>query len=288
MNDLLKPMSGRRTVITGATSGHGRALATALTSMGADCLMIGRNRAKCEETVSLIRDKTGRAPGFVLCDLSSLRDIERAAREILADSRPIHILINNAGLVSQRYSETVDGNEETFAVNYLSMYALTIMLKPRIVESAPARIINVSSDTHRIGALDLDDIQGRNRRYTFMGAYSRSKLAVVHFTVELARLLEGTGVTVNAVDPGPIASGIADKPGVIPAIANAVIRLTFPSPEKACRTALHLAVSEEVAGTTGGYFRFMKMKPPKTVQKPGDFGMRLMHLSAKMTGAPWG
>jgi retinol dehydrogenase 12 len=287
MNNSLTSLKGKRALVTGATSGHGRALALALASLGADCVILGRSMQKCRDTAALIHEKTGNMSEIILCDLSSMKDIARAAREILADARPIHILINNAGLVSQNYSETIDGHEETFAVNYLSMYMFTLLLKQKMIESAPSRIINVSSDTHRISSLDLDDIQGKKKRYSFMGAYGRSKLAIVHFTIELARLLDNSGVTVNAVDPGPIASGIADKPGIIPAIASAIIRLTFPSPDRACRTALHLAVSDEVRSQTGGYYRFMKKKEPKTVQTPPDFGRRLMMLTAQLTGTPW-
>ncbi|HOO73154.1 MAG TPA: SDR family NAD(P)-dependent oxidoreductase [Spirochaetota bacterium] len=280
-------LAGKRALITGATSGHGQALAMSLARLGAECVLLGRNRGKCEKTASQISKATGRSPEIVLCDMSSMNEIRRAADEIMRDEKPLHMLINNAGIVNQHYRESADGIEETFAVNYLAMYLFTTLLLKKLKTSAPARIVNVSSDTHRVASLDLNDPEGKSRGYSFMGAYGRSKLAIVYFTIELATKLAGTGVTVNAVDPGPIASGIADKPGLIPAIANAVIQLTFPSPERASRTALHLAASPELEGKTGGYYRFMKKKEPKTDRNDSAFGEKLMEATGRMTGFSW-
>jgi retinol dehydrogenase-12 len=287
MSEPYPSLTGKRALITGATSGHGQALAMSLSRLGAKCVLLGRNRDKCEKTASQINDATGHCPEIVLCDMSSMDEIRRAAAEIIRDEKPLHILVNNAGIVNQIFSKSADGIEETFAVNYLAMYLFTMLLLNKLKASAPARIINVSSDTHRITSLDLNDLEGKLRGYSFMGAYGRSKLAIVYFTIELAQKLAGTGVTVNAVDPGPIASGIANKPGIIPAIANAVIQLTFPSPVRASRTALYLAASPEVEGKTGGYYRFMKKKEPKTDKNDSAFGEKLMEASGRMTGFSW-
>jgi NAD(P)-dependent dehydrogenase (short-subunit alcohol dehydrogenase family) len=276
-------ISGRTCLVTGATSGHGEAVAKGLARMGADLVLLGRSREKFERVRSEILDDTGRAPDFILADLSSQSDIRRSAAEFISWNRPLHVLVNNAGLVNQHFRETVDGIEETFAVNYLAMFKLTLLLLDRIVESAPARIINVSSDTHRIADLDLDDVQARGKRYGLMGAYGRSKLAIVYFTLELSKRLASAGVTVNAVDPGPIASGIAKKNELIAKIADAVIQLAFPKPERAARTALYLASSPEAEGVSGGYWRFMKKKEPKISADP-DFGAKLWKISARMTG----
>jgi len=275
--------AGMTCLVTGATSGHGEAVAGLLARRGADMVLLGRSAEKCERVRRDILAATGRAPDVLLCDLSSLQDTKRAMAEFLSWKRPLHILINNAGQVNRYFQLTGDGIEETFAVNYLAMYHLTLLLLDRIIESAPARIVNVASDAHMIADLDLDDPEGRGGRYSMMGAYARSKLAVLHFTIELARILEGTGVTANAVDPGPVASGIAKKEGLLPRVADAIIQLTFPRPERAARTAVHLASSPELAGATGEYWRFMKPKAPKLSADPG-FGTRLWELSARMAG----
>ena len=165
----------------------------------------------------------------------------------------------------------------------IAMFQFTVLVLPRLLSSAPARIVNVGSDAHMIATLDPDDIDGSKKRYSFAKAYGRSKLAVAYFTQELARRLEGTGVTVNAVDPGPMATHIAKKPGLIPRIADAIIQLTFPSPARAARTALHLATSPKLSGVSGKYFRFMKMKEPK-LTSGADFHSRLWEISAGLTG----
>ncbi len=270
-------------LITGATSGHGRAIAAALSGMGADVILLGRSREKCSRVQEYIRLLTGKKPDILVCDLSSLSDVRRAAAEFLARERPLHILVNNAGQVNPKYQTTEDGFEQTFAVNYLSMFLLTGLLLDRIKESAPARIINISSDVHRIAELDLDDLQGRNRKYSFMGAYARSKLAVVYFTRKLDERLAGTGVTANAVHPGAIASNIADKPGALPRLANFVIHLTLPKPERAARTAVYCAVSPELDGMGGGYYSNMKRKEPKVSTDPG-FGTRVWEITEQLVG----
>jgi retinol dehydrogenase 12 len=280
-------LSGRTCLVTGATSGHGEAVAKALARMGADMILLGRSREKCERVQAEIMHDTGRAPDVILADFSSLADVRRAAGEFLSWRRPLHVLVNNAGLVNRHFRETIDGIEETFAVNYLAMFQLTLLLLDRIIESAPARIVNVSSDTHIIADINLEDVQGRGKRYGLMGAYGRSKLAIVYFTLELAKRLAGSGVTVNAVDPGPIASGIAKKNELIAKIADVVIQLTFPKPERAARTALYLASSPEVEGASGGYWRFMKKKEPKVSSDP-DFGAKLWEISVSMTGTGQG
>ncbi len=276
-------LHGKTCLVTGATNGHGEAVAKALARMGGDIILLGRNSEKCGRVKSEIEAETGKAPKVLLCDLSSLSDIRRAAAEFLSWGLPLHLLVNNAGLVNQKYRESADGYEETFAVNYLAMFALTNLLLDCIIESAPARIVNVSSDTHRIASLDLDDVEGKGKPYGLMGAYGRSKLAIVHFTLELARRLEGSGVTVNAVDPGPIASGIAKKPGLLARTADVIIQFTFPKPGRAARTALYLASSPDVEGQSGMYWRFMKRQEPKT---PGGtaFSARLWEITAAMTG----
>ncbi len=287
MSETYPPLTGKRALITGATNGHGQALALKLAELGARCVILGRNRDRCETTARLIMDRCGSRPDIVRCDLAARDDVMRAAKEIMAMKEPLNILVNNAGMVNRRYSETADGFEETFAVNYLSLYMLTLLIAKKITDGSPARIINVSSETHRMTRLDLNDLQGSGRPDSSMGAYGRSKLAIIYFTLELSKKLRDTGVTVNAVDPGPVASGIADKPGILAGIANAVIQRTFPSPERACRTALHLAASPDLEGQTGGYYRFMKKKEPGIDRADPALGEKIMARTASMTGIAW-
>jgi len=279
-------LSGKVCLVTGATSGHGRAVARALARLGGEVVLLGRNRERLLEAQHEIAWKSdGRGPDILLCDLSSRADIDRAAREFLSWERPLHILVNNAGIVSRCRQESVDGVEMTFAVNYLAQFQLTLRLLERIKESAPARIVNVSSDTHRVYTLKLDDLEYR-KGYSFMGAYGRSKHAIVYFTLELAGRLEGTGVTVNAVDPGPVASNIAaNSPGVVPAVSSRLINLLFPGADRAAGTAVYLASSSEVEGETGGYYKYSRKRRPRLSRDDPATGERLWRISARMTGA---
>jgi len=279
-------MQGRSCLVTGATSGHGRAVARALAERGADVILLGRSPGKCRAVQEEIADATGKPPAILLCDLASRREVDRAARELLDSGRPLHVLVNNAGLVNLRREETVDGLEATFAVNYLAHFQLTLRLLPRLRDCAPARIVNVSSDTHRIARLDLDDL-GLQRGYGWLRAYARSKLALVHFTVELARRLgeQGDGVTANAVDPGPVASGIAsNNAGIAYGLISPLIRGLFPGPERAARTAVELATSPGLEGRSGGYWKFGRERRPRLDRRTPDLGRRLWQESARLCG----
>jgi NAD(P)-dependent dehydrogenase (short-subunit alcohol dehydrogenase family) len=252
----MSDLRGRVCLVTGATDGHGRAVARALARQGAEVVLHGRNQEKCRRVqAEIAAENGGKRPEILLCDLASREAIDRAADELLSGGRPLHVLVNNAGLVSQARQQNAEGIELTFAVDYLAVFQLTLRLLPRLLESVPARIVNVSSDTYRMATLDFDDLQ-LERGYSFMRAYARSKLATVYFTLELARRLEGRGVTVNAVDPGPVASNIgANNPGLAYRLVSPVIRHLFPSPERAARTALMLITDPKLEGETGGYYR---------------------------------
>lgn len=280
-------MRGKTCLITGATDGHGRACAEALARMGAKVVLHGRNPDKLAAVQSKIEADTGSRPDSLLCDLADRRATEGACAEFMARKQPLHLLLNNAGLVRRHREFTRDGLEMTFAVNYLAMFQLTLALLPRLLESSPARIVNVASDAHRIVKLPLDDLEGR-RFYNFMIAYSRSKLAILYFTTELARRLETSGVTANALDPGPVASGIAnDAQGAIARLASVLIKRWFPAPERAARTALHLCSSQEVSGENGAYYRFMRREQPRFDGRDAHKGEKLWAISAAMTGVDW-
>jgi len=276
-------MDGKVCLVTGATSGHGQAVAKALARLGANVIVHGRSEERCRETQHLIAEETGREPAVLLCDLSSRDDIDRAASELLDRGQPLHVLVNNAGGVWQRRTESVDRSEMTFAVNYLAAFQLTLRLRERIEASAPARIVNVSSDMHRMVSLDIDDLD-LERRYSWHRAYSHSKLALLYFTLELARRLWGTGVTVNAVDPGPVRSGIGRNNGGIASRMLPAVMSLFPPADRACETAVHVATSPSLEGVSGRYFRFMTDKEPGVRRSEPELGRRLWELSAERTG----
>ncbi len=260
MIDIPHDMTGRVCLVTGASDGHGRAVAEALAAAGADLILLGRNQQKCLAAQDGIAETTGRKPDILLCDLMNRTEVDRAADEFLDSRRPLHLLVNNAGLVNLHRQLNTEGLEQTFAVNYLATFQLTLRLFERLRESAPARIVNVSSDSYKIAKLDLDDLQ-LERSYSVSQAYARSKLAILLFTLELARRIEGTGVTANAVDPGPVASNIAaNNAGLLYSLVGPLIRTLFPSPAKAARTCLLIATDPALATSTGGYWRSRKRR----------------------------
>jgi len=274
-------MRGRVCLVTGATSGHGRAMAGLLAELGADVILLGRDPARCRETREEIASRTGRAPEVLLCDLASLADVERAADELLASGRPLHVLVNNAGLVSLGRRESADGYELGFAVNYLAHFELTRRLLSRLRESAPARVVNVGSDAHRIARLDLDDLQ-LTRGYGATRSYCRSKLAIVYWTLELARRTEGSGVTANAVDPGPVASRIgSNNPGLAYTLVGPLLRTLLPDARRAARTAMWLACGPDLEGASGGYYRFMRRREPRA-PRAEELGPRLWEESLRL------
>lgn len=270
-------LAGRRCVVTGATSGHGEAVARTLARWGAQVVIVARNETKAHRVAELLRIESplGIAPEIVLADLSR-REPTRAAADALgspADPRPIHLLVNNAGMVSLHRQETPDGLETVFATNYLAPFELTLRLLPRLRASgtadAPARVVNISSDMHRMARLPLDDLQSR-RRYSWHQSYARSKLALVYLTRALARRLaplrpHGAGtVTVNAVDPGPVRSAIAERaPAYVARPTAWMMRAFFPAPARAARTAIWLCTAPELAHRSGGYFRFGRERAPR-------------------------
>jgi NAD(P)-dependent dehydrogenase (short-subunit alcohol dehydrogenase family) len=280
-------LDGKRCLVTGATSGHGLAVARWLARLGGEVVLLGRSEERCQAAAREIGAETGRTPAVLLCDLSSRESIDQAAAEWLARELPLHVLCNNAGQVNLRRRTSRDGIELTLAVNYLACFQLTLRLLPRLCRSAtdtePARVVNVSSDTHRIVSLDPDDLERRGRRHSLIGSYARSKLCIVHFTRELSRRLSGRGVAVNAVDPGPVESRIGqNNPGPAADLLAVVMRHTFPAADWAARTAVWLAAAPEARPVTGGYFKYGRARPPSV--EPG-VGPRLWAVSAAITGA---
>jgi NAD(P)-dependent dehydrogenase (short-subunit alcohol dehydrogenase family) len=256
-------MDGRTVVVTGGNSGVGKATATALAQAGARTVLTARSETRGREALADIRRASGSDQvDLVVFDLADLASVREGARQLLDRYEQIHVLVNNAGLVLSERTGTTDGFESTFAINHLGPFLLTRLLTERLVASAPARVVNVASTAHRSArrGLDFDDLQSR-RHYRGMRAYSRSKLANILFTTELARRLSGTGVTANSLHPGTVATGYArdgDASGLL-AFGVKVIKPFILSPEKGARTSVYLASSPEVAEVTGHYF--VKCRP---------------------------
>jgi NAD(P)-dependent dehydrogenase (short-subunit alcohol dehydrogenase family) len=277
-------MTGRVCLVTGASDGHGRAVAEALALAGADVVLLGRNPDKCETARREIASVTGRKPDVLIADLSSRAEVDRVADEYLASGRPLHVLVSNAGLVNLHRQVNAEGLEQTFAVNYLSMFQLTLRLFERLKASAPARIVNISSDSYKIAKLDLENLQ-LEHDYSVSQAYARSKLAILHFSLELARRVEGSGVTVNAVDPGPVASNIAaNNPGVLYTLAKPMIRYLFPSAARAARTCLMVATDPALETSSGGYWRSLKRRERPLKNPDPVLAAGLWRESVRLTG----
>jgi NAD(P)-dependent dehydrogenase (short-subunit alcohol dehydrogenase family) len=279
-------MTGKTVVITGANSGIGLETAVALAKAGAKTLITVRDRARGEAAVAEIRERSGRDDvDVVVFDLGSIASTRRGAADILARCARIDVLVNNAGVVLSSRRETEDGLEATFAVNHLGPFVLTELLLDRIKQSAPARIVNVASTAHK-GArkgLNFDDLQS-TFAYGGMQVYSKSKLANIYFTTELARRLEGTGVTVNCLHPGTVATGYGrdgDSSGVL-AFGLKVIKPFILSAARGARTSIYLASSPDVAAVTGQYFVKNKARQPSKVAQDDEAARRLWKSSEEL------
>jgi NAD(P)-dependent dehydrogenase (short-subunit alcohol dehydrogenase family) len=277
-------MAGRTCLITGATSGIGRVTAVELARMGADVVLVCRDRVRATETVTAIHAQNPAAQvDVMLADLSSQEAIRQLARDYDAANRPLHVLVNNAGIVNLQRSLTDDGIETVFAVNHLAYFLLTHLLLDRLKASAPARIVNVASDAHRFGSMNFDDLGGE-RRYRSMRIYGQSKLANILFTYELARRLEGTGVTVNCLHPGAVATGLGKNNGAWAKVVIGMLRPFFRTPESGAATSIYLATSPEVDGVSGKYFSNCREARSSRASYDQAAANRLWDVSAQMTG----
>jgi NAD(P)-dependent dehydrogenase (short-subunit alcohol dehydrogenase family) len=284
MTRPVRSLEGRTCIVTGASSGIGEETALALARLGARVVLICRSRERGEGSRAAIAQRSGNdAVDLVLGDLASLAEVRRIAAELLATCPAIQVLVNNAAVVNLRRSTTVDGHESTFAVNHLAYFLLTNLLLDRMRESAPARIVNVSSNGHESGKLDFDDLQSE-RNYRCMRVYGASKLANVLFTYELARRLRGTGVTANCLHPGAVATRLAHNNGAIAVIITALLRPFFLSPARGAATSIHLAAADEVEGVSGKYFVRQREVPSSPASYDEADARRLWEESCRLTG----
>jgi NAD(P)-dependent dehydrogenase (short-subunit alcohol dehydrogenase family) len=249
--------------------------------------MVCRDRTRGEEAQREIQVKSGNdAVDLLLADLSSQQSIRQLAATFRQRYQHLHVLINNAGAGFTQRRETVDGLEMTFAVNYLAPFLLTNLLLDVLKDSTPARVINVASDNHRFVRLDMQDLQLQHR-YGFLRAYGRSKLALVLFTYELARQLDATGITVNALEPGPTATTFGQRDaGPLARLLLRFFSSRFGSPEQGAKTSLYLASSPEVETITGKYF--VKSVPRRSSALSYDVSLQrqLWQESAKLVQLP--
>jgi len=269
-------------LITGGTNGIGKATALALAKMGATVVIVGRNATKTAQVVEEIRATSGNDKvDSLLADLSSQQEIRRLAAEFKSKYPALHVLLNNAGIMSFQRRQSVDGIEMMFALNHLGYFLLTNLLLDTLKASAPSRIINVASKTHASGKIDFDNLNGQGK--SGMKIYGNTKLANVLFTLELARRLAGTGVTVNALHPGDVATGIGSSNGkVVAALYEFFGKFFLRTPEKGAETSIYLASSPEVEGITGQYYFDCKVKEPAPHAKDEAIARKLWDVSAEM------
>jgi retinol dehydrogenase-14 len=280
-------MRGRVCLITGATSGIGKATAHALAALGASVVLIGRDPQKGEATVQRIREDTGNEEVELLsADLTSQTSIRELADQVLAEHDRLHVLVNCAGAFFRDRRVTIDGLEMTFALNHLAYFLLTTLLLDLLQESAPARVVNVTSGAHSTGRIDFEDLQSE-RRYRGQAAYSQSKLANVLFTYELARRLRGTGVTVNCVHPGVVRTNFGRQNQ--PLAWRLMISIVAPfmrSLEKGAETVVYLASDPQVEPVTGKYFYDLKPKRSSKLSYDEAVAARLWKVSEELTTRP--
>lgn len=279
-------LSGRTAVVTGATSGIGEAAATAFARMGARTILLARSEAKADASRTAIVAASGNdAVEVVLADLSSQKEIRRAAGDIRSKADAIDILFNNAGVAQTSLQESVDGIEMTWAVNHLGYFLLTQLLLDRLESAEAGRIVNVASDAHKFGGpLRLDDLESRGD-FGFRTSYGRSKLANILFTTELARRLreKNSPVTVNAFHPGFVRSGLGAQNGWIGKATVAVAALFANSPEQGARTGIMLATSPAHAGESGGYYARERPHPVSNGGDDPEIARKLWEASEGMT-----
>jgi NAD(P)-dependent dehydrogenase (short-subunit alcohol dehydrogenase family) len=271
-------MERRTILVTGATDGIGKATAIALSEQGARVVILARSEAKGRAAALAI-------PGadFIVAELSSQQEVRRAAAEYKSRYDRLDVLVNNAGVLAPARHETRDGLEETFAVNHLGYFLLVRELLDVLRASGPARIVNVSSESHRHARMAWDDLQFASHRYEPWRAYGQSKLANILFTYELARRLEGSGVTANALHPGVVATGFAQTYGGPTAL---LVRLAHPfmaTPAEGARTSIYLASSPEVEGVTGRYWVKSKAVPSSELSYCEASQKKLWSISEELT-----
>jgi retinol dehydrogenase 14 len=285
MPDATRPMAGKSVLITGGTGGIGRATAVGLAALGARVAITGRDLPRAASVAAEIRGTTGNPEVTPFAaDLSSQVEVRRLAATVLDAYPRLDVLINNVGGSWATRHVTADGLERTFAVNHLAAFLLTDLLLERLKASAPARIVTVSSAAQASGAINFDDLQSE-RDYSERRAYPQAKLASVMFTYELARRLEGTGVTANVLHPGVVNTAFgAEDPGLIFKVLVPFMRPFMKTPAKGAATSIFLASSPDVQGASGQYFAGSRARPSSQASYDVAAAARLWEVSAGLAG----
>ena len=277
-------IKNKNILITGATSGIGRSTVLALSSMGASVTFIARNKDKAEILLKELNTKSQNQAAYILADLSSQKEVKSAAKEYLKMNRPLDILINNAGLINLKRRETIDGFEETFAVNHLAYFSLTNLLIDKLKESESARIINISSGAHQfVKRMNFDDIQSE-KNYKPFKVYSYSKLANILFTRKLSEILKDDNITVNCLHPGVVATGFASQNDS--KFQKFLFKLSKPfmrSSNKGAETSIYLSSSEDVSDVSGKYFYNSKVSKISSGASNEEDTERLWRISMELT-----
>jgi NAD(P)-dependent dehydrogenase (short-subunit alcohol dehydrogenase family) len=275
-------MRGRTCLITGATSGIGRVTARVLSRGGANLLIVGRDPRRGEATLAELKAAGGAGPAEMLHgDLASQSSIRNLAHEVRQRTDRLHVLINNAGVICLTRRLTADAIESTLAVNHLAPFLLTSLLEDLLVAAAPARVITVASGAHRVGRIDFDDLQGE-RRFSGFGAYAQSKLANVLFTYELARRLDGRGVTANCLHPGAVDTRLWRESHGLLRLALRAARPFFLTAEQGAAGLVHLASSAALEGVSGRYFARLREVRSSLASYDSAAAKRLWEMSASL------
>ncbi|CAA9487632.1 MAG: hypothetical protein AVDCRST_MAG25-3181 [uncultured Rubrobacteraceae bacterium] len=276
-------MGGKVALVTGGTSGIGKATAMALAAMGADVVVVGRDRERGESAAAEIRDQTGARVDLALADLASRAGVRGLVDEFRRRYDRLDVLVNNAGLVQSTRTETPDGLETTFATNHLAPFLLTNLLLDMLKESAPSRVVTVSSEAERWGNIDFDDLQSK-KRYRGFPVYGMTKLANIMFTYELAERLEGTGVTATCMHPGAVNTRFGTNNRGPMTILFRAFKPFMRTPEQGADTVIWLATSLDVEGVSGRYYADRKPIEPKKIANDPEARRRLWEESERLTG----
>ena len=275
-------MKGKVVVITGATSGIGEVAAQRLASMGARIVLVARDAARGQKTLTRLPTIRSSAPHSIYYgDLSRMSESKRVAAEIAAAEPRIDVLINNAGALFGTRRLTADNLEETFATNHMAYFVLTLSLKANLLAAAPSRVVSTASDAHKGYTLDFDDLQAE-KGYSAIRAYGRSKLCNILFTRELARRWSGTGVTANCLHPGFVATRFGDGSGGFLSGVVRMAKMFAITPEKGAETIVYLASSLDVADSSGEYFYKRRPATPTAGGRDDAAANRLWNESAKL------
>jgi len=277
------PMAGKVVLITGGTGGIGKATAIGLAAIGARVGITGRDLARAEQAAADIRSASENpAVDAFAADMTSQAEVRRLAAAVLDAYPRLHVLVNNVGGFWAHRHPTADGLERTFALNHLAPFLLTNLLLDRLKASAPARVVTVSSGAQSMGRIDFDDLQGA-LNYSGQRAYNQSKLANIMFTNELARRLDGAGVTATSVHPGVVRTNFgAEDQAWFFTIISRVVRPLLKTPAQGAQTPIYLASSPDMDGISGQFFVNRKPKTANKVAYDTDMTARLWRVSADL------